>query len=158
MTQLGVSPVRVMLRGATRHCPVCGSGKLFTNWFNLVKRCPRCGLRFEREPGTFIGAIGMNTIVTFASLMGVIAIGVVLTQPDIPTLPLTIVAVAWAIFVSLAGLPFTKTLWLAIDLLLSPLRDDEAPHAPRVLPSGNSPRVVKPERPKPQLPARPDLN
>ena len=99
----------------------------------------------------------MNTIVTFGSLMGVIAIGVVFTQPDIPTLPLTIVAVSWAVFMSLVGMPFTKTLWLAIDLLLSPLRDDEAPHAPRVLPSGNSPRAAKTST-KPQVPARPDLN
>ena len=157
MTQLGITSYRILFRGATRRCPVCGSGHLFSKWFNLAKHCPRCGLRFEREPGTFIGAIGMNTIVTFASLMGVVAIGVVLTQPDIPTVPLTVVAVSWAIFVSLAGLPFTKALWLAIDLLLSPLRDDEAPHAPRVLPSGNSPRAAK-ARTKPKVPARPDLN
>ena len=157
MTQLGTTPLRILFRGAARRCPVCGSGKLFTHWFNLKKHCPRCGLRFEREPGTFIGAIGMNTIVTFGSLMGVIAIGVVFTQPDIPTLPLTIVAVSWAVFMSLVGMPFTKTLWLAIDLLLSPLRDDEAPHAPRVLPSGNSPRAAKTST-KPQVPARPDLN
>ena len=82
----------------------------------------------------------------------------VLTQPDIPTVPLTVVAVGWATFMSLVGMPFTKTLWLAIDLLLSPLRDDEAPQAPRVLPSGNSPRIAKPLKPKPKVPARPDLN
>lgn len=158
MTQLGITPLRILSRGLMRRCPVCGSGKLFSKWFNLAERCPRCGLRFEREPGTFIGAIGMNTILTFGSLMGVIAIGVVLTQPDIPTVPLTVIAVSWAIVMSLVGMPITKTLWLAIDLLLSPLRDDEAAHAPRVLPTGNSPRVAKPLRPKPQLPPHPDLN
>ena len=82
MDQLGVSPARILMRGATRRCPVCGTGGLFSGWFNLAKRCPRCELRFEREPGTFIGAIGMNTIVTFVSLFGIILVGALYDLSD----------------------------------------------------------------------------
>ncbi|CCM65329.1 MAG TPA: DUF983 domain-containing protein [Candidatus Microthrix parvicella] len=158
MDQLGVSPARILMRGATRRCPVCGTGGLFSGWFNLAKRCPRCELRFEREPGTFIGAIGMNTIVTFVSLFGIILVGAILTQPNIPLVPLASLAMGWALVSSVGGMPFTKTLWLAIDLLLSPLRDDEAPRAPRVLPRTDSPRGAKVAAPKPKPPPRPDLN
>lgn len=158
MDQLGISSWKILARGATRHCGVCGAGSLFSGWFNLAKNCPTCGLRFEREPGTFIGAIGMNTIVTFVSLMAIVMGGSILTQPDIPLIPLGGLAVGWALFSSLVGMPYTKTLWLAIDLLLSPLRDDEAPQAPRILPRKDSPRGAKvlPQKPKP--PTRPDLN
>ena len=158
MTQLGITSYRILFRGATRRCPVCGSGHLFSKWFNLAKHCPRCGLRFEREPGTFIGAIGMNTIVTFVSLFGIILVGAILTQPNIPLVPLASLAMGWALVSSVGGMPFTKTLWLAIDLLLSPLRDDEAPRAPRVLPRTDSPRGAKVAAPKPKPPPRPDLN
>ncbi|MEZ5372470.1 MAG: DUF983 domain-containing protein [Microthrixaceae bacterium] len=146
------------MRGATRRCGVCGAGHLFSGWFHLTRKCPRCELHFEREPGTFIGAIGMNSIVTFASLFGIVLVGAIMTQPDIPLVPLGALAMGWALFCSLFGMPFTKTLWLAIDLLLSPLRDDEAPRAPRVLPRKDSPRGAKVVPPKPKPPTRPELN
>jgi uncharacterized protein (DUF983 family) len=151
-THLGISPLRILVRGATRRCPVCGRGGLFSRYFSLAKACPGCGLRFEREPGTFIGAIGMNTIVTFVSTFAVIVVGSLATLPDIPAVPLAVAATLWAVGVAVLGLPFTKTLWLGIDLLMSPLRDDEAPGAPRVVPE-NAARRRRGLRPR-----RPELN
>ena len=37
--------------------------RLFTSWFRIRDRCPRCGLRLEREEGGFLGAMTMNYIV-----------------------------------------------------------------------------------------------
>ncbi|MDZ7734422.1 MAG: DUF983 domain-containing protein [Acidimicrobiia bacterium] len=74
----------LLVRGFTRRCPVCGSGGLFRRWFRMAERCPRCDLRFEREPGTFVGAVGMNTIVSFVLLFVVLVVSMALTYPRTP--------------------------------------------------------------------------
>lgn len=39
-------------------CPVCREGKVFENFFlKMNPTCPACGLKFEREPGYFLGAM-----------------------------------------------------------------------------------------------------
>jgi hypothetical protein len=39
-------------------CPVCREGKVFSNIFlKMHSNCPVCGLKFEREPGYFLGAM-----------------------------------------------------------------------------------------------------
>ena len=38
-------------RGASRRCPHCGTGPLFSGWGHHVERCPSCGLVYERNPG-----------------------------------------------------------------------------------------------------------
>src|SRR5439155_12681997 len=50
-------------RGLTRRCPRCGGGNLFKRWFRMVPDCPRCALHFEREPGYWVGAVAINTMV-----------------------------------------------------------------------------------------------
>ena len=51
------TPARMLLRGAMRRCGVCGIGNLFTGWFRMRERCPRCGYVFGREDGFSLGAI-----------------------------------------------------------------------------------------------------
>lgn len=38
-------------------CPRCREGPIFSHWLRMHSHCPRCGLRFEREPGYFLGAM-----------------------------------------------------------------------------------------------------
>ena len=39
-------------------CPVCREGKVFSIFFlKMHSNCPVCGLKFEREPGYFLGAM-----------------------------------------------------------------------------------------------------
>jgi uncharacterized protein (DUF983 family) len=46
------------LRAALRlRCPRCAEGRLFEGAFRMHAACPSCGLRFEREPGYFVGAM-----------------------------------------------------------------------------------------------------
>ena len=46
-------------------CGVCGRRGLFRRWVHMEEQCPRCGLTFEREEGAFVGAVGINTIISF---------------------------------------------------------------------------------------------
>ena len=52
-----------MGRALSRRCPYCGSPGIYDGYFALRERCPRCGVRFEREEGYFLGAYALNLIV-----------------------------------------------------------------------------------------------
>lgn len=80
---------------------------------------------FERVEGHYIGAVGINTVLTFALMLAGLGVLIAATYPDLP-------GGWWVIGGSLAfGLvpvffyPFSKTLWNAIDLAMRPLEDDE---------------------------------
>jgi uncharacterized protein (DUF983 family) len=40
-----------------QRCPRCRQGPIFNGWIRMNEQCPRCGLRFEREAGYFLGAM-----------------------------------------------------------------------------------------------------
>ncbi len=91
----------------------------------MLERCPRCDLRFNRIDGHWTGDIGINTIVSFGALLLVLLGGFAVTWPDPPGVVLVVVCVLTALLVPLAFLPFSKTIWLAIDLMLRPLEPGE---------------------------------
>ena len=121
----GNSTLRDILR---RRCPKCRLGPLFTSSIFLFprmhERCPVCALRFEREPGYFLGAmyisygLGLLTIallslgvwaVTSWSLTRSIVWGMILFVPF--AVPLTF---------------FARVLWIYLDRAVDPERDDTA--------------------------------
>jgi uncharacterized protein (DUF983 family) len=96
-------------------CPECGSRGIFTHPWNLLKCCPRCGYQFTREDGYFLGAYGLNLVV--AELIGVGAVLVILFQSDLSVLWQQVIAVSAAILLPVLFYPFSRTLWMAIDLM-----------------------------------------
>jgi hypothetical protein len=56
----------IVTRGLTNACPNCGGRTLFCSGtlFQLNKRCPACGLQFERDEGFFLGSMSLNYGVT----------------------------------------------------------------------------------------------
>lgn len=129
---------RLLRRALLKHCPVCGEGHLFRAWFRMRDRCPRCGLRFERIEGHWSGDLGINTIVSFGALFVTLVVGFALTYPDIPAVPLFACAVGVAVVVPLVFFPFSKTLWLAMDLMMRPLEPGEVD--PAYAPASLTPR------------------
>jgi uncharacterized protein (DUF983 family) len=116
---------RLLWRGITKRCPVCGQRGLFRRWFTIVERCPRCDFKLERIEGQWIGALGMNTIVSFgAVLIGVIAVTIATYGGGSITAAVAVV-VAIAVVVPLLFFPTSKTLWAAIDLAMRPLEPDD---------------------------------
>jgi uncharacterized protein (DUF983 family) len=116
------SRLQMLGRGAAKRCPRCGSGDLFHRWFSMVPDCPRCGLHFEREQGYWAGAIAVNTIIVGAVFALVLVVTMALTVPDIPWVALLIVTIPLMAIGPLIVYPFSKTVWLAIDLgFLQPL-------------------------------------
>ncbi|MDA3041099.1 MAG: hypothetical protein O3C27_16530 [Actinomycetota bacterium] len=123
--QAGPPTGTMLWRGLTKPCPVCGQRGLF-DWERMVEDCPCCGFHFERIEGHWIGAIGVNTIVSFGLLIMTIFVSVLATCPDFPVTRLVVLCLAVSIFVPLLFHPSSRTLWTAIDLAMRPLQPHEA--------------------------------
>lgn len=104
---------------------MCGSGGLFRHWVRMVPTCPRCGLRFRRVDGHWLGSWFLNVCVVQTVVVAVLVIGVAATYPDPPILPLAVADGAAALVVPLLFFPFSRTLWVAIDLAMRPLDFDD---------------------------------
>jgi len=114
-------------RGFTRRCPLCGAGGLFRAWVRMTPTCPGCGLRFLREAGAWTGDLGLNTIVSFGTLLVVMVGTALLTWPTLNVGLLVAGSVLAITAVPIGFYPISKTLWLAFDLSVNPLRPGEAP-------------------------------
>lgn len=107
---------RMMLRGLIKHCPRCGSGGLFQSFFTLRPACPRCGLRFDREDGYWVGAMTIAIVLTMLLFIAVMAVVIIATWPDLPVVPLIVLGIALNTIFPIVSYPTMKTLWLAVDL------------------------------------------
>ncbi|MCU1426800.1 MAG: hypothetical protein JWL83_800 [Actinomycetia bacterium] len=105
----------MLLRGATRRCPRCGSGHLFRHWVSMVPDCPRCGLHFEREAGYWAGALAVNLILVGGVFAITFVVVLALTIPNIPVVPLLAILVPLMVIGPIFAYPFSKTMWVAID-------------------------------------------
>jgi uncharacterized protein (DUF983 family) len=118
----------MLWRGLTKRCAVCGSGGLFERWFRMKERCPRCGYRFEREEGFFLGAVVVNLAVA-ELLMALLCIVPVIylsaTRPEASLWPVIAGGLVAAVVAPLFFYPFSKTIWVALELMLRPAGSDE---------------------------------
>ena len=80
---------------------------------------------FERIEGHWTGDLGINTIVSFGALLLTLLGGFLITYPDVNGAALLIAAVVVAVATPVLFLPFSKTIWLAIDLQFRPLEPGE---------------------------------
>ena len=114
---------RMLWRGLRRRCPRCGAGKLFTRWFRMVERCPGCGYRFQREEGFQLGGYLINFGVTEGLVCLVVGgyIVAAAANPDVAIWPVVVGGFLAAIVTPLVFFPFSRTIWAAIDLAMTPL-------------------------------------
>jgi len=94
-------------------CPLCGQGKLFRTWLRMYSDCPHCGVKFEREPGFFLGSIYINYGLTV--LIVAIVYPVLLFNQIVPETPLLFAALAFTIVFPLLLFPWARSLWLGFD-------------------------------------------
>ena len=125
---------RMLFRAVRRRCPRCGGRpSWFTGWFRRVDRCRTCGYRYERQDGFMVGAITINTILTFGAILVVLVVGMIVTYPEIAVVPIVAGCLAVAVLVPIVAFPFTYTIWGAIDLAMHPLQPAEAADAARAV-------------------------
>ena len=108
---------RMMRRALVLRCPWCGSRRTFIHrWFRKYDRCRTCGIRWRREEGFELGAVTINTVLTFIVLTACMTVGFIATSPDIPVLPMVLSLLGIAVLMPIVIYPFTFTIWLALDL------------------------------------------
>jgi uncharacterized protein (DUF983 family) len=108
---------RVLGRALRLRCPRCGQTRLYAGWFRMHERCAACGLRYEREPGYFVGAIYVNYAVTVA-----VAAGTVLVLDALVGRSLArqlALGIALAALVPLVFFRYSRSLWLSVDYLVT---------------------------------------
>ena len=88
---------------------------------SLSERCPVCGLRLDRgEEGYSLGAVMFNLIAAEGCfVVGLVSI-MLLTWPRPPWDAMFWGGIALMILLPIVFFPFSKTLWLAFDLIFRP--------------------------------------
>jgi uncharacterized protein (DUF983 family) len=113
--------VKEILRALRLRCPFCGQKKMFYMWLKSFERCANCGFRFDRaEPDYYIGAYTINLIVAELLVVGAMLIVMFSTWPDVPWETMPWALSGFAVLGPLLTYPFSKSLWLAIDLIFRP--------------------------------------
>lgn len=134
----------LLLRGVRKKCPNCGTGHLFRGWFRMVERCPGCGMRFEREPGFFVGAylisFAVTVILLFIAAMAFIALKAI--DHDASPVPILVASLVVALVFPPIFYPFSRTIWSAFDIGMTPLEDDELEDAAAALARGDVGRLA----------------
>ena len=92
----------------------------------MHERCPSCGVKFEREPGFFLGSIYINYGLT--SLIVAIAYPVLLFRYHYPKQPLLFAGLAFVVVFPLVFFRHSRSLWLGFDQWRDP-QEGERPQA-----------------------------
>lgn len=95
-------------------CPRCHHGKVFRGLIAMNRHCPVCGLRFEREPGYFLGA--MYVSYAFASI--IIGLGLAVLYHLAPAWS-DLAVYAGAVGILVPFVPFifrySRVIWMTFD-------------------------------------------
>jgi Protein of unknown function (DUF983) len=87
----------------------------------MTETCPNCGLRFEREQGYWVGAITIDTAVTFG-VFALLVIGMVAaTWPEVPWTALLATALVVNGVFPILFYPYARLIWVALDLRVRPI-------------------------------------
>ncbi len=91
----------------------------------MEPNCPGCGLNFRREPGQWLGSWFLNVCLVQTVVIAILAIGVGVTWPDPPIVAIGTITAISALAVPVLFFPFSRTIWVAIDLAMTPLGFDD---------------------------------
>lgn len=112
-------------RGLTKRCPQCGRSDVFETWWRMRSHCPDCGIRFERDSGYGTGAMMVNTAVTIGIFLAVFVGTMFITWPDVPWRSTLLATIGVNALVPVLFYPWSKTIFLGLDLSVRPLSDAE---------------------------------
>ena len=114
-----VQPFSALLWRAVRlRCPVCGEGKLFRGWFRTHPQCQRCGFRFERSPGYWLGSIFVNYGLT--ALIVTIGFFALFFSEALPQEWIMRLLLAFCVLFPLWFFRYARSIWIGIDIYFDP--------------------------------------
>jgi uncharacterized protein (DUF983 family) len=115
------SAAKLLGRASLLRCPFCGERGVLVSWFKLAPQCSRCGLKFERgEADYFTGSMLLNLVAVEVLFAVGVLVGILATWPDPAWKTIFYAGLLFMTVAPFALYPFSKTLWLAIDLIFRP--------------------------------------
>jgi uncharacterized protein (DUF983 family) len=105
-------------RAFRRRCPQCGAKGIFKNYLEMKERCPNCDYRFDREEGYFLGSYALNMIAAEFIPVGLLIWFLIKT--DYSWVTLELIFIPMAVIVPFLTFPFSRTFWMALDLIIDP--------------------------------------
>ncbi|HEY4648428.1 MAG TPA: DUF983 domain-containing protein [Gemmatimonadales bacterium] len=117
---------RLFGRAFRLRCPHCGGGPILRTWFRFRAHCPSCGLPLERgEHGYQVGSYMFNLVASELIFALVFLAVLIWTWPTPPWTLLQYGGIGLMVLAPLLFFPFSKTLFLAFDLLFRPATREE---------------------------------
>lgn len=113
----------LLWRALRLRCPMCGRGHMFGGYWKVHKECSECGVRFEREPGFFLGSIYFNYGLT--ALVVAIAYPVLLFSGVLSERPLLWAGLAFTIVFPMWFFRYSRSLWAGFDQYWDPREQEE---------------------------------
>jgi uncharacterized protein (DUF983 family) len=94
---------------------------MFRRWIVTIPVCSNCQFQFDRgEDDYYIGAYTLNLIVAELIVVSAMVVVIVTRWPDVPWKQMPWALAILAIGGPLFTYPFSKSVWLAIDLTFRP--------------------------------------
>jgi uncharacterized protein (DUF983 family) len=97
-----------------QRCPQCHQGKVFAGSLRMHELCPVCQIRFEREPGYFLGAMYFSYFLMTAILL-ILMFGGHLIWPDIDLGWMSLLATAASLPVVPLVFRYSRVIWIAYE-------------------------------------------
>ena len=91
----------------------------------MVPTCPGCGITFERDPGYWLGAMIINTAVTIGIFLAAFLGAGFATWPEVPWRTILVATMILNVVVPVVFYPWSKTLFVALDLSVRPYSESE---------------------------------
>jgi hypothetical protein len=103
----------LIVRALKLKCPRCGQAPMFSGLFRTHERCAHCHLKYEREPGYFLGSIYINYGVT--ALLLTVAWITLRFGYGFDSRRLVIGLAAFLLVFQMFFFRYGRALWLALD-------------------------------------------
>ena len=108
--------MKLLKRGFLLQCPYCGQGHIIKYPFWIKDCCPKCGYQFAPESGYFVGGYALNLV--GVEVIGLIAIVIILLRSNLSLYQQEALGIGAAILLPIVFFPWSRTLWMALDLTL----------------------------------------
>ena len=105
-------------RALTLRCPHCGQRGVFQHWFRMHPSCRHCGISLAT--GNSVGANLLNLVLAELALVVLLVTFIVRSWPNPPWTVLQYGAPVLMLMAPLVFFPFSRVLFVAIDLAMHP--------------------------------------
>jgi len=114
---LKISPLHALFHGL---CPRCRVGKIYQRRLTMYETCSVCGLKYEREQGYFLGAMGVGYVLGLSLLAALIAFLSYIVFPQWPAYKAILPALALYLPLLPSVSRCARIIWIHFDRTMDP--------------------------------------